>query len=167
VNRQEIEKTANIFGVDPQWAMNARLTFLYQQLSDVQAYHHEINRKRSIVKDLVEIRLYSSIIDKLEKKSRGLQYNIDYLKNNKQSTSGVSDDQIQRARDYPIEELLGEVNRSRRYKCFFHEDEHPSASIKNNKLRCWVCSKSWNPIDLLIERDGLTFIDAVKFLAGK
>ena len=166
MNRQKIEEIANIFGVDPQWAINARIAFLYQQLSDTQIYYHEINFKRSIVKNLVEIRLYSSMIDKLEKESRGLQYSIDYLKNNKQSVSGVSEDQIQRARDYPIEKLV-DVGRGGRVRCLFHEDKNPSASIKNNKIHCFVCNKTWNGIDFVMEHDCLTFIDAVKLLAGK
>lgn len=167
MNRQKIKEIANLFGIDSAWAIDARLAFLYQRLSDIQIYHHEVNRKRSAEGGIVEIRLYSGILDQLDKQSRGIRYSIDHLKNEQQSMAGVSEDLIQKARDYPIEGLV-DVGRNGKIRCPFHDDKTPSASIKNNKLRCFgACGRSWNPIDFIMERDGLTFLEAVKFLAGR
>jgi hypothetical protein len=167
MNRQKIEETANLFEVDPVWAINTRLAFLYQTLSDVQVYYHEINQKRSAEKGIVEIRLYSSILDRLAKQTKGIQYSINYLQNNQQPASGVSEGLIRDARDYPIERLV-DVGRGGKIRCPFHDDKTPSASIKNNRLRCFgACGRSWSSIDFVMERDGLTFIDAVKLLTGK
>ncbi|MBE3137623.1 MAG: hypothetical protein IMZ43_09590 [Thermoplasmata archaeon] len=166
MNRQKIEEIANTLSVDPQWAINTRLRFLRGEIKCLSGRLGELSRMVLGELDWVHLQLLGSVIKDVEKKQYGMKCQVNYLKNNTQPTSGISGHHIEQARNYPIEELLGETNRSHRYKCFFHEDEHPSASVKNNKLRCWVCSKSWNPIDLLMQRDGLSFMDAVKRLSA-
>lgn len=70
---------------------------------------------------------------------------------------------IDKAREYPVERLI-EVNRQGFTKCFNHNDKKPSAYCKKNFVHCFVCQKSWDTIQILIDRDGLTFRQAVLHL---
>jgi hypothetical protein len=48
--------------------------------------------------------------------------------------------------------------------CPFHADRSPSFSVKNNKYKCFSCGKGGTNIDFIMELNGMTFIDAVKWL---
>jgi hypothetical protein len=80
---------------------------------------------------------------------------------------------IDAARDVPIMQVassLGiQVNRYSRAICPFHDDSHPSFHINTKRNLCWCnpCGRRWSTIDLLIEMRGLTFVDAVRELAGR
>lgn len=75
----------------------------------------------------------------------------------------ITDDMIRRAREYPFENLM-EFNRNHMAKCPFHEDSDPSMSLKNNRVRCFSCDESWDTIGYLMEKDGMTFVEAVRRL---
>jgi len=75
----------------------------------------------------------------------------------------ITDDDIRRAREYPFEELY-EFKRGMAL-CPFHDDRQPSFSLHNNRATCFgACGKSWDTIAFVMEREGLSFIDAVKRL---
>ena len=71
---------------------------------------------------------------------------------------------IQQARSYPIECLIEFING--KAKAFCHDDKTPSLSKhpKHNYCRCFVCNKSFDPIAIKMERDSLTFNEAVRSL---
>ena len=69
---------------------------------------------------------------------------------------------IEQARRYPFEELH-EFRRNAAL-CPFHDDKHPSMSLKNNYVRCWSCGWKGDTITFLMEKEGLSFPDAVKRL---
>jgi DNA primase len=77
---------------------------------------------------------------------------------------GITEDQIQSARDYPIEQVV-EFHRGVAL-AFCHADTRPSLTWykAGNRATCFPCGKSFNALDVLIERDGFNFIDAVKQL---
>ena len=72
----------------------------------------------------------------------------------------ITPDMVARAKNHPIENLV-EINKQGFTKCFGHNDKHPSAYCKKNFIHCFVCQKSWDTIAVLMEREGLTFKDAV------
>ena len=76
----------------------------------------------------------------------------------------ITDEMIETAREYPITKLL-DFHKGR-CEAFCHESDSFSMSYnrKVNKAHCFVCNKSFNPVDVLMERDGMSFIDAVKQL---
>ena len=78
--------------------------------------------------------------------------------------NSITDEMIERARDVPIESLIEFVKGKALAWC--HDDHSPSLSHhrKANRATCFPCGKSFNPIDVLIERDKMTFIEAVKYL---
>lgn len=78
----------------------------------------------------------------------------------------VTEEMKSRARDYPIEKL---VDFSRGVAvAFCHPDKRPSLSHnrKANRAHCFPCGKSFDPIGVLMTRDGKSFTDAVRFLCN-
>ena len=78
----------------------------------------------------------------------------------------ITDEMIEAARNYPIEQVV-EFHKGVAI-AFCHEDKKPSLTWHRakNKATCFPCGKSFNALDVLIERDKMQFIDAVKQLAG-
>lgn len=75
----------------------------------------------------------------------------------------ITDADIQKAKEYPIENLI-DVKKGK-CLCPFHNDRNPSATVKNNKLRCWSqCSKSFDVIEVYRKIHGVSFVEAVKQL---
>ncbi len=79
---------------------------------------------------------------------------------------GITDEMIQLARDYPIENLIEFQNG--KALAFCHADKSPSLMMdrKRNRCHCFCCDKDFNALDVLLERDGYDFVAAVKQLAG-
>lgn len=52
--------------------------------------------------------------------------------------------------------------------CPFHDDRHPSlrVNVKEGRYWCPVCEAHGDGIGFLMQRDGLTFADALKALEG-
>lgn len=84
---------------------------------------------------------------------------------NQPKKDAITDEMIERARDYPVTQLI-DFQRGK-VACPFHADKNPSAYFgnKTNRLICPVCNETWDAISILVKRDGMTFIDAVKTLA--
>lgn len=94
--------------------------------------------------------------DKWLKRKRFLEKLVD---------NGITDDMISTAREYSWDNLL-EFSKGKAF-CPFHNDVHnPNFSVKGGRGRCWACGWAGDSIDFICERDGLTFVDAVKFLSG-
>lgn len=71
---------------------------------------------------------------------------------------------IEGAKAYPIDNLIDFKNGWAVAWC--HPDRKPSLfhSKKTNRAICWACNKPFDTIAVLMERDSMTFIEAVKFL---
>ncbi len=78
----------------------------------------------------------------------------------KQNKITITSQMVVKAREYPLEKLV-EINRQGFTRCFVHADKKPSAYCKGNFIHCFVCNKSWDTIAVLMERDGMSFRDAV------
>lgn len=76
----------------------------------------------------------------------------------------ITDEMIERSRQYPVNQLI-EFHRGKA-KAWCHEDRNPSMYYGNRKnvAVCPVCDKKFGPIDILMQRDGYSFKDAVKAL---
>lgn len=81
----------------------------------------------------------------------------------KEVKSEISDLMIQQARSYPFEALLPDVKRDMAI-CPFHKERNASFYIKNNYGYCFGCGWKGNPIDFVMEKEGLSFKEAVKLL---
>ena len=78
--------------------------------------------------------------------------------------------ELQKLRDLPIEgvaERLGLRVSMHKCLCPFHEDHHPSMSLKKSHYRCFVCGASGGPIDLVMRYLKKDFLEATKWLANE
>lgn len=83
----------------------------------------------------------------------------------KNTEDEISEERIQQARDFPITNLI-EFNQAGKSMAWCHEDKSPSLSFwrAKNKCRCFVCNLTFDTIAVLMERDGYSFVDAIKKL---
>jgi hypothetical protein len=162
-----IKQDAVKMQVPLKYAVDCRVRFLkgeMKRLSDeVGAYETD--------EDPVGIEIMLQLFDKnyeqikkLERERRNL---IQAFKSEgkPQSTDEITDDMIQTAREYPIDRLI-DFDRQNRAIAFCHPDKTPSLMWwrKGNKSHCFPCGKSFDTISVLMERDGMSFFDAVKRL---
>lgn len=82
----------------------------------------------------------------------------------KDERSQITDEMIERARQHPVNQLV-EFRRGKA-TAWCHEDRNPSMyyGSRKNVAVCPVCDKKFGPIDILMQRDGYSFKDAVKAL---
>lgn len=74
----------------------------------------------------------------------------------------VTNEMIQRARDFPITELID--NKRLWALCPFHPDRKPSLFLKNNFYHCFVCEAHGDTISLVQHIYNVDFKTAVKVL---
>ena len=165
MTRKNLIDMAEFMGVDVKVAMTARVKYLAEKrdalLEDINRNEDEIlfnddindetraflsvsveNDKRETSKLTREIRAYTQLPREGE----------------------VTDDMIAAARNYPIENLI--EFKGGRWKAFCHDSDSFSVAKARtgNYIFCHVCGKTFDSIQVLIERDGYSFIDAVKQL---
>ena len=86
----------------------------------------------------------------------------------KKTATGLTEDQIQTAREYPVVDLIESKRIKDSFCCPFHEEKTPSFHVyKDNHWYCFGCGKhGQNAIDFVVEKQKLTFTEAVRFLGG-
>jgi len=120
-------------------------------------------KKKSGCIDEVDKILTEKQINREMEEYRKMESKIAYWRN---PNGKISDEDIQNARDAPMGELLNH-KKGGSLCCPFHDDKHPSAAIKNNRLHCFVCNQTWDSIEVARKIKGMGFIEAVRFLIEK
>lgn len=64
-----------------------------------------------------------------------------------------------------IERYTGQQARHGKYICPFHNDKHPSLSVKGSHWRCWSCDEHGDVIDFTTRYFGISFQEAINKLA--
>ncbi len=82
----------------------------------------------------------------------------------------MTKEELQKLRDLPIEgvvQRLGLEVHHRRITCMFHADKHPSMyiDVKRNVCKCYSCGARAGAIDLVMKARGVTFCEAIAWLA--
>lgn len=144
---EQIKKACNLFSITLETGINLRIRYL--------------KLKAEIVRDKLKLAEDDRDIIELAGKLIDLKRKIRWL-NTPTSKDTITDEMISIARSHPIE-LLVEFNKGKAL-AWCHDDKYPSMSLdlKRNKCRCFVCDKSFDSISILMERDGMTFIEAVR-----
>jgi len=107
--------------------------------------------------EVVKVFQGEELIEK-EKRIRELKWALKKENNSNDITDGM----IQRAKEYPFDRL---VEAKRNFAvCPFHSEKYPSFYIKNNFGYCFGCSWQGDTIKFVMEKNGLNFKEAVKFL---
>lgn len=97
----------------------------------------------------------------IEKKKELLE-NVKYLE--KVLDSKITPDNIQRAKEYPLEKLLEIKNGMAR--CIDHDDTRPSMNCKNGFVYCHTCGYHGDAIDVYRKINNIGFTEAVKVLGN-
>ena len=94
-----------------------------------------------------------------------LQANAYYQPETRSIRESLTDEQIQAARNYPIEKLIT-FNRQGKAHAWCHHDHNPSLTWfrRANRARCFPCDLTYGPIDVRMYRDNLPFGEAVRSL---
>ena len=69
---------------------------------------------------------------------------------------------VEKARSVPITSIYPFKKRGTQVSCPLHKDDHPSASIKYNKLVCWSCGARHDGIALFMALNDVGFKQAVE-----
>lgn len=90
------------------------------------------------------------------------KWELRWLENPNLNNGKITPEMIAMAKSFPLKTLL---NTEKDFViCPFHSEKTPSFYIKNNFWHCFSCGKSGDTIDLLTQRDNLSFQEAVKRL---
>lgn len=167
-------RAAEDMGVQPRKAVSMRLQYLMPQIrklrKEVTTAKKRVARAftpRGRTKHEVSLAIALGDLEPLEREAQAL---LDFINGKVKvtvKTGAITPEMIAKAKAVPITQLLGQPSKGGVVHCPFHEDKDPSASVRNNFLICFGgCKpkdgrKGWDTISLLMERDGLSFRDAV------
>ncbi len=174
-------QTAKDMEVDPRFAAMARLRFLKPRIAEMERELWSTQKDAAFRKNPTEKALLLSIAKDTETTLRGMRSEADALLRyvngklefrNSGKTRRIDPEMIERAKNYPMEVLLDQKPKGpgKVVCCPFHNDKAASASVKLNRLICFAgCKpkdgkKGWDTITLLMERDGMSFREAVMAL---
>lgn len=149
-----IEQSAEEMGVTLNYAIGARRAFLWKELDFWLDVETDVTTWDVLCKPMVW-----KVIDDLTK----LQVDV-FWKNKPQSRNEVTPEMKQRAKAHPVTNLI-QFEKGKAL-AFCHTDKTPSLTYyaKKNLATCFVCNKRFDPIDVLMLRDGYTFHDAIRAL---
>lgn|SRR3990167_941630 len=135
----------------------------YIKLSQTEKYSNASDENKEFQRWFISESLWTlhfqDYIESIEKRIRRIKMNFGTVKNSSKITPAM----IEKAKNHPIENLL-EVNKQGFAKCFNHKDKKPSLYCKNNFAYCFVCQKSWDTIQILVDKNKMSFNQAVKKL---
>lgn len=158
---KQVMDAASEHGVDQAWAIGRRITFLIERKRELTGMIGWL-----IMSGSDDQYLLADVIIKLTQKRMALTKEIGKMSRYKEPVKkgGITDEMIAQAKEYPVDQLIDFNNGKAMAWC--HDDSNPSLTLwkKGNKAVCWPCDKKFNAIDICMERDGMTFIDAVKYL---
>jgi len=101
----------------------------------------------------------------LEKDLKNIETDIFFLENNSESNSQITQEMITIAKSFPINRILS-FNSLNFVRCPYHEEKTASMSYwkKQNLAHCFGCGVTKDSIQLVIDLNNISFVDAVKEL---
>jgi hypothetical protein len=160
---EAIKKTAEEFGLPLRWALQRRKEYLTGVMDRNEKVILEQFKKLAGADELYHRLLLNRITEARRKVGRA-QFDLKRLRPQVRSNSGLTDDMIERAREYPIDSLLPGPVKHNKALCPFHDDKNPSMQVSGNYAWCFACNRGWNPIDFVMELRGCDFKEAVTYL---
>lgn len=96
----------------------------------------------------------------------------DQKKKRRAPTTGIPEEQLRHLRnEIPVDAVIRDMRlatdrrgRRRTFQCPACGEFHTAINPRANLARCFRCARNFNPIDLVIEARGSTFLDAVRYL---
>lgn len=159
-----------------QWIDSCRESYLKEIIQrDVEkilylmnSYENSLKNKEDIIN---QIYIKEGIDDKINKIRKNVtelyiskcNYSNESTNSDREQSMELFQRKLDRAREYDFSKLLGSGGVY--HRCPFHLDTKPSMVLKNNKVTCYSCNKTWDTIQFVMDRDGLTFREAVEMLS--
>lgn len=148
----------------PEWVKERRREYLKQEIEKLAARIKEVRTDHAAEKDEVMCLLILSFTDVkgMEKQLGRHKHELRALDNPGVKGRGVTDDQIERAAIFPLENIV-EVKKGY-VPCLWadHSDPRPSMLYKNGFLHCFKCSTTKSVISYVMKLKNLSFPDAVR-----
>lgn len=95
---------------------------------------------------------------------------IDAARKGGKRKGGITEEDVIRAKAYPIDDLIEVTRRDGFVNCIFHGEKTPSMKVYRKENRWWcygACADGGDTIDYVMRSEGLDFVEAVKRLSGK
>jgi len=152
---------------DPELKKTARLEYLkgcmtekITEAMELMSRYEDYQRRDCTLEKLLTGEKIQAKVKEIQK----IQGEAIALRKGNNSRADITEDMIQRAKSYPFTDLIEIQHNTAR--CFLHEDKKPSMHYypASNTLHCFSCHKTLDTIDYVMERDGLSFKDAVRGL---
>ena len=160
----EIKRNSEEMGVPLEHVVWCRLRYLRQEMVKEEQDMEEAHERGDVTGDVIFLLSLNRFME-LAKESQAIA-TAAKRRELPSKQGSITDEQIERARQYPVSQLID--FQKGKYSAWCHEDKNPSMYLapRINKAVCPVCNKYFSSIDILMERDGLTFTEAVKNLAA-
>lgn len=146
--------------VDEEWAEDRRIEYLKDKMTDeVMCAAYNLSQYK-MAKKSIDILYFGWRYQVHVEKILRLQGRILGMKN---PINTITDDMIERAKEHPFSELI--ELKGNRAKCPFHDGKSSTSfSVKDNRGYCFGCSWKGDTIEFVMQKDGMTFPEAVKYL---
>lgn len=153
MNIHTLQTKAAEFGISVESAIKMRIRYL---LGLIDRWADYIDEKTNDMPESTSVDALNEII-----RLRNFEQS---LKQGRNTKSSITDEMIESARNYPIENIIEFRNGKALAWC--HADKNPSLTWykAKNRATCFPCGKSFSALDVLMDRDGKSFINAVREL---
>lgn len=157
-------QTAEDFGIDVKWAISRRKEYLNQRVTELKNGQQSVLQLFSGNNELSRFLLLDSM-KYLNNELKKCEMELNFK--NAGKGEWITQADIERARSYPIENLLHNVRNGKTH-CVSggHGDRHPSMDIRNNFAYCYSCGWHGDVIAVCMQVNGVNFITAVKTLSA-
>ena len=161
MNPATICKTADEMGVARKLALWHRCNFLKSEIRKCADKIVSFDLDDPVARAMARIE-QDTVFLPLAKELRAVAL---AMRGDEPKPGAITDEMIEQARQFPITNLIHFTRGAA--LAFCHPDKKPSMThfIKGNRAHCWPCGKSYDPIGVLMTRDGMNFKDAVRQLS--
>jgi hypothetical protein len=156
--------------VDSKWAKKRRKEYLVARLQTLDARIADLTHGAQDAQSLpADFTLLVSVLQDVKQAHRRLSGELRALQS-KSKGNRLTEEQIERARSRPLEEILSEEPIRGYITCPMHEertghpDAHPSMLVRKGFGYCFSCSDHLDSIGYLMRVRGLRFREAVEAL---
>ncbi len=149
-----IEEAAESMGVSVSHAVLKRQSYLWTEMNfwlDVDV--------GPTTWDVLCSPIFFKILDEMIQLRKDI-----FWRDKPRSKNDVTPEMKDRAKAHPVTNLI-QFNKGKAL-AFCHSDKTPSMTYyaKMNRASCFVCNKTFDPIDILMIRDGMKYHDAIRAL---
>lgn len=153
-------------GIKKEWADERRLEYLKDKsnavMFELQSLYDEYAQSRDNDEPYVERAILKTRINDVEKVLQKIRAEVKARQGIDKGK--ITDEQIQAARERNFTDFI-ELDRGKA-SCPFHNERTPSFSVKDNRGYCFGCNWHGDVIDFIQQKNGMTFVNAVKYLTG-